>query len=262
MCIPRPLQGAESEYVMLLGLRHWVRRQMFDPSLAGVFVNPFFLARRALAKAMRQAAHQVRGRVLDVGCGQKPYLSFFDVSDYVGLEVDTPESRSKKQADFFYDGKTFPFGNAEFDSVLCNQVLEHVFEPDEFLSELHRVLKQGGTLVLTVPFVWDEHEQPFDFARYSSFGLKHLLAKHGFTIEYQMKTCADLSVLCQLFNAYVFKVTQTRHSLLNLLLTTLLMAPFSIGGLLTSWILPKNPDLYLDNVLVARKAAQARGSAT
>ena len=61
--------------------------------------------------------------------------------------------------------------------MLCNQVLEHVFNPDEFLLKINRVLKNDGKLLLTVPFVWDEHEQPFDYARYSSFGLKALIEK-------------------------------------------------------------------------------------
>jgi hypothetical protein len=106
---------------------------------------------------------------------------------------------------------------------------------------------------LTVPFVWDEHEQPFDYARYSSFGLRHLLSKHGFVIEEQVKTLADASMLCQLLNAYLFKVTQTRSRLVNLAVTAVLMSPVSLIGRLVALIAPRNPDLYLDNVSVARK---------
>ena len=58
---------------------------------------------------------------------------------------------------------------------MCNQVLEHVFNPDDFVREIARVLKPGGALLLTVPFVWNEHEQPYDYARYSSFGLRAFL---------------------------------------------------------------------------------------
>jgi SAM-dependent methyltransferase len=226
---------------------------MFDPSLVGVFLNPFYLARRGLAQAMRTAAPNVAGRVLDVGCGQKPYMNMFAVTEYVGLEIDSPSSRLNKKVDFYYDGSTFPFGDEEFDTVVCNQVLEHVFEPDRFVAEIARVLKSGGALVLTVPFVWDEHEQPFDYARYSSFGLRHLLAKHGFVIEQQLKTLADISMLCQLLNAYIFKVTQTRSRLVNLFVTAVLMSPVSLIGRLLALIFPRNPDLYLDNVSIARK---------
>ena len=100
----------------------------------------------------------------------------------------------------------FPFESEQFDSVLCNQVLEHVFNPDFFISEISRVLKPSGKLLLFVPFVWDEHEQPNDYARYSSFALKFMLEKHGFRLISQIKTCADATIIFQLINAYLYKI--------------------------------------------------------
>jgi SAM-dependent methyltransferase len=234
-------------------LRRWLRRQTFDPTLLGMFVNPFFLTRRALARAMRDQAPRVQGRVLDVGCGQKPYRHMFQASAYLGVEIDTPESRATSQADYFYDGRRLPFQEGEFDTIICNEVLEHVFEPNEFVIELNRVLRDGGTLVLTAPFVWDEHAQPYDYARYSSFGLRHLLRKHGFDIDAHVKTLGNFAMLCQLVNAYIYKVTVTRYPLLNLLLVALFMAPISAFGLLAGRVLPSNGDLYLDNVVAAVK---------
>lgn len=238
---------------MKSALGQWLLRQAYDPSYIGMLVNPFYLTRRALARAMRRLAPHVQGRVLDVGCGQKPYMGMLSVASYTGLEIDTPDNRRSKRADAFYDGTRFPFGDGEFDSVLCNQVLEHVFEPDLFVAELQRVLKPGGTLVLTVPFVWDEHEQPYDYARYSSYGLRHLLCKHGFSLEEEIKTLPNIAVLHQLLNAYLYKVLLTRSRVVNLLLTTILMAPISCAGLFLGRILPNNSDLYLDNVVLARK---------
>ena len=60
-------------------------------------------------EAILSFAPRVRGKMLDVGCGQKPYEHFFKATQYVGLEMDTPENRAMKIADFFYDGTTFPF---------------------------------------------------------------------------------------------------------------------------------------------------------
>ena len=155
-------------------------------------------------------------------------------------------------ADYYYDGKTFPFKESEFDSVVTNQVLEHVFNPDEFLSEINRVLKTKGKLLLTVPFVWDEHEQPFDYARYSSFGLKSLLEKNGFEILDLRKSVNDYSVLAQLFNAYIYKITRRNIFIKNLALI-LILAPITISGIIISKILPNNNDLYLDNIVLAEK---------
>jgi SAM-dependent methyltransferase len=97
-------------------------------------------------------AEHISGKTLDVGCGQKPYEHIYRSSKYIGLEIDSPENRANKKADFYYDGKRFPFEDDEFDSIVCHQVLEHVFNPSRFLSELHRVIKIGGYFLISVPF--------------------------------------------------------------------------------------------------------------
>lgn len=236
-------------------LRAFYCEQAFFPGPLGVFVNPFYLARSALHQAMRDSANTLDGRLLDVGCGSKPYRRLFMVTEYVGLDIDSPVARARGMADVFYAGKAFPFESASFDAVLCNQVLEHVFNPDEFLDEIGRVLRPGGKLLLTVPFVWDEHEQPWDYARYSSFGLKALVEKHGFHIVSHRKLRADVSVLFQLANAYLYKLTERWPFFAKLLFSSTVMALFTLLGLLGARLLPDNPDLYLDHVLLAEKLA-------
>lgn len=223
--------------------------------MIGLFVNPFYFARKGLYRNVREIGHHVSGKTLDVGCGRKPYRELFRSSDYIGLEIDTPETRRNSSADTFYEGNSFPFGDGEFDSVVTNQVFEHVFHPEEFLREIHRVLRPEGILLLTVPFVWDEHEQPRDYARYTSFALKHLLHKEGFTILETRKSVNDIRVIFQLVNAYIYKATVSGNKYLNLLFTILLMAPFNLAGEALARITPVNEDLYLDNVILARKSA-------
>jgi SAM-dependent methyltransferase len=230
-----------------------VARAQFEPGLLGLLVNPFYFARRGLHEHLCAVAPAVRGRVLDVGCGRKPYRRRFRVEEYLGLELDTPHNREHTHADAFYGGDRFPFEDRRFDSVVTFQVFEHVFEPDRFLSEVNRVLVEDGTLLLCVPFVWDEHEQPVDYARYSSFGLRHLLERHGFRVEQLRKSVDDLGVVFQLVNCYLYKKTVTKNPYLNLLICLSLMAPVNIVGQLLRRVLPRNDDLYLDNVVVARK---------
>ena len=232
-------------------LRDWYRREQFTPDVLGAFVNPFYLARRALHREIAACAPDLTGRLLDVGCGRKPYRDLFEVDEYIGLEIDTEATRSRGYADQFYDGHRFPFDDSSVDAIICNQVLEHVFNPSEFLAEIRRVLRPAGKLLLTVPFAWDEHEQPHDYARYSSFGLKYLLAAHGFEIQRYGKTLADASVIAQLLNAYVFKVCRTRSPVANVVLTALLMAPISLLGQVIGALLPRNQDLFLDSVVLA-----------
>jgi len=239
----------------LPGLRELYRRQVFSPSLLGIFLNPFYLARTALRSAMVEYANSIGGRLLDVGCGTKPYEDVFLVSEYVGLDIDSPVARQRGIADYFYGGKVFPFAAESFDAVLCNQVLEHVFNPDEFLAEIQRVLRPGGQLLLTVPFVWDEHEQPYDYARYSSYGLTALLEKQGFKIKSHNKLLADVSIIFQLANAYLFKVSNNWPRPAKLIFTATVMAAITLMGMLGARLLPGNPDLYLDHVLLAEKLA-------
>ena len=68
------------------------------------------------------------------------------------------------------------------DTVLSNQVLEHVPDPNFYLSEAARVLRKNGTLILTVPMQWRHHEVPFDYYRYTKYGVTELLEKNGFTV--------------------------------------------------------------------------------
>lgn len=242
---------------MVAAIKKFFLSQQFNPGISGIWLNPFYLARKELHREMACLAPKLQGRLLDVGCGSKPYQDLFPfASEYVGLEFDTPFNHVAKRADYFYDGNTFPFDAMSFDGVICNQVLEHVFNPDQFLQEVVRVLKPDGDLLLTIPFVWDEHEQPWDYARYSSFGLRSLLERNGFVLVEQRKTNADARVLFQMINAYLFKVTYTSSAKMNLLVCATIMAPFTLLGILMGKIMPANPDLYLDQVVLARKKTE------
>ncbi len=115
---------------------------------------------------------------------------------------------------------------------------------------------------MTLPFLWDEHEQPFDFARYSSFGIRSLLEQNGFEMIVQRKSVDDIRVIFQLMNMYLFKITKTRSAVLNVMITLIFMAPFNILGRLISLVTPRDPDLYLDHIVLARKVNAASISGT
>lgn len=233
-------------------LKYHIENYMYSNHPVGLICNPFFLARSALFCAVKQCASDFTGKILDIGCGTKPYQFLFTKTEnYIGIEIDTTENRIRNIADNYYDGNKLPYADSTFDGVIYNQVLEHIFEPHCFLNEVNRVLKSGGHFLLTVPFVWDEHEQPYDYARYSSFGLVHLLQKSGFIIKSHRKTRNDASIIFQLMNAYIHKQVAGHHKALQLFFTVSLCFPANIIGLVSSHILPGNNDLYLDNVIVA-----------
>lgn len=215
------------------------------------FADPFFLARRALRREVARMAADERGVVLDVGCGAAPYRDLFAHATYFGAEVPfASKYGGAKRADVLFNGKCLPIADASIDAVLCNQVLEHVFEPHAFLSEIRRVLRPGGRLLLTVPFVWDEHEQPYDFARYSSFGLRYLAQKHGFRVADARRTLADTSLFAQLWLTYLYKLFARLPAIPGKILAGAVSVPINLTGLIMGWLLPASPDLYLDNAMI------------
>jgi 3-oxoacyl-[acyl-carrier protein] reductase len=76
------------------------------------------------------------------------------------------------------------FENNKFDTVLATQVLEHVYDHHAMIKESYRVLRPGGQMILTVPFTWELHEEPYDFFRLTKHGLKELFEEAGFEIVY------------------------------------------------------------------------------
>ena len=239
--------------------RQWWWRQQFTPGPWGLVVNPFYYARHGLFRGLEEFFPFLGGEVLDVGCGRKPYRHLVPAGKYIGLELDTPELRDLDAADIYYSGGVLPVATESFDAVLCSQVLEHIFTPGDFLQEIKRVLRPGGVLLLTTPFAWDEHSQPYDYGRYSSFGLSHLLTEAGFEIVAQRKTCADGRTLIQLTTGYIYKVLRSRHRILNLAGQLLVIAPVNVLGGLFALLLPSNPDFFLDNIILVRKPGDLTG---
>ena len=125
---------------------------------------------------------RLRGRLLDVGCGDQPYRRFVttppsSVVEYVGLDI---EGGRYSTPDVTWDGISMPFADSIFDCALMTEVLEHCPAPSALLAEVHRVLGPGSVVFITVPFVWPLHDVPHDEWRYTPYALRRLLRESGF----------------------------------------------------------------------------------
>ncbi|RYE44543.1 MAG: class I SAM-dependent methyltransferase [Sphingobacteriales bacterium] len=122
-----------------------------------------------------------KGKVLDIGCGNKPYeLMFTGVSSsYTGCDV---VQSSESKVDVICEAVNLKFEDAQFDTVFSTQVIEHVEDPFAMLAEANRVLKKDGLIIISAPFCWELHEQPYDFYRYSKYGLEAMFRKHDFEV--------------------------------------------------------------------------------
>lgn len=220
--------------------------------MSGTPLDPLWIAKRSLRRALAHAAPHASGDLLDVGCGGKPYRALFaGASRYVGIE--RPGTLSKSMVvDVWGDALALPFRASAFDTVLCNEVLEHVPEPARLFAEAARVLRGGGVLILSTPQVWGLHEEPFDFYRYTRYGLEYLARAGGLVPVEVRPTCGTFAMIGQRLASFFFYSTGAyRVAALNLLLRPFL-AIGQIAAVALDELSGRRGDT-LDNVLVARK---------
>lgn len=168
------------------------------------------LAGAWVVASLKEHAPKTKGRLLDVGCGDMPYRDLFlpYVAEYVGIEHEasfmlTSASTQSRKPDLYYDGKRLPFEDASFDSLLCNQVLEHTPEPGSLMAEMARVLKPGGVLLLSAPFSFRLHEEPHDYFRYTPHGLRYLAETAGLTVESIQRQGGLFGLVAHKLNSYL-----------------------------------------------------------
>lgn len=119
--------------------------------------------------------------MLDAGAGECAYKHLFDPCEYKSIDLGIGDSDwDYRNLDYIAPLDAMPIGDATFDAVLCTQVLDHLKNPQECVKEMNRVLKPGGYLFLTVPMSQEEHQVPYDFFRYTSYGLRHICSEAGF----------------------------------------------------------------------------------
>lgn len=245
----------KKQMAILVKIKKRIQREMFLPTWLGMLINPFYIIRNGLYKEVKQLSPLLKGHILDFGCGSKPYETlFFNAKRYIGVDIETSgHDHAASKIDFFYDGKTLPFESNRFDGLVSFETLEHVFGLDEIFAELNRVIKPGGKLMLSVPFVWDEHEIPYDFARYTSFGMRHLLSKHGFEVIEYKKTTTYFLTVCQMFIAYLYQHVLPENKWWKRLFQICLVFPLTLISLGLDLFFPKRFDFFCNSVIVAHK---------
>ncbi len=229
----------------------------FDPRVEDIWRNPLYLIRRTIASAIKDHAHNLRNDILDYGCGNKPYEWLFDCTNYVGVDIEVSgHPNSNKRADYFFDGHQLPFADNSFDGVLASEVFEHVFDLDQALSEISRVLRPGGKLLATCPFVWSLHEQPYDYARYTPYALVSILNRLGFSEISVSKRGSEVETIAQLLIIEIVLPLIRQLPLpgrINRAISRGVVGVIALTARFCSRWTRTERDLYLTNLIVATK---------
>lgn len=135
--------------------------------------EPWFYTRQMLMNR----SNYIRGLTLDLGAGAQKYRHIIEkcCDRYISLDAFS-------RADVMGDAMAIPFQDAVFDTVICTQVIEHVPRPWLVIPEIYRVLKEGGHLLLSTPFLYPYHLEPRDYFRYTRDGLRVLLEDAYFSV--------------------------------------------------------------------------------
>lgn len=157
---------------------------MWLPKVIVSNINPIpFLIQKFITTAAKETPPG--SRVLDAGAGECRYATLFSHCRYISIDFAKGDPNwNYTRLSIVGDLLFLPIKNESIDVVICTQTLEHVANPYILLKELYRALKPNGKLYLTAPQGWPIHQAPYDFFRFTYYGLDYLLKKSGFIVKF------------------------------------------------------------------------------
>ena len=224
-----------------------------------------FGCRTAILNALKQNITFFSGTLLDVGGGYMPYKSLLlqppsQVEKYIGLDL---HDNIYAKPDITWDGKHIPLPDSSIDCAIATEVFEHCPEPEIVMKEIERVLKPGGILFFTVPFLWPLHTVPYDQYRYTPFALERHLNNAGFdTIQLQALGGWDAS-LAQMLGLWArrsFSFSKT-DNILQKILKKIFQLLFSVILLPIVWVMYKldtPPEEFQESSMITGISGTAR----
>lgn len=230
-------------------------KEDFFPGLWSFLLSPYFITRYHLLRTIKARTSPITGKVLDFGCGSKPYEALFTGADsYVGVDIEVSgHDHLTSKVDYFYNGVRLPFDDESFDSIVSFEVFEHVQNLEAMVAELHRVAKPGATFLVTTPFLFPEHEIPYDFRRLSRYGLESILTNNGFEIVEIVPTTGSILALAQGFNHFLFREVAPPFAIARAIAQFAVIVPMTALAYLCHFLLPKGSSMYVNLVAIARK---------
>jgi SAM-dependent methyltransferase len=159
------------------------------------------------------------GKLADLGCGNAPFYLVYKDLVSENICVDWPNTGHKNQyLDVECDlNQPLPFSTDEFDTIVISEVLEHIANPELIWKEMARILKPGGKILLSVPFLYKIHEAPYDYFRYTRFALENFANKNNLQVL-ELKTFGGVpEVLTDIISKNLIKLPLLGSALANLI---------------------------------------------
>lgn len=205
-----------------------------------------------------EGINRVSGVVLDIGAADRWIESYLPEGvNYVALDYpSTGRDLYGARPHVFADAAHLPFPCDHFDAVICLEVLEHVADPGQVVSEIFRVLKPGCHVWLSMPFLYPLHDAPYDFQRYTEYGLRRDIERAGLEVVtlrkcgHAMRAAGVLMCLAIAGGAHDRRGWQ---QFLLLPLTLVAVFAINIGAWLSSLIWPDWSHMTTGHQLELRK---------
>jgi len=136
-------------------------------------ISPYRFLINRMVKAFARKSNPC-GKILELGAGPISYKHLFPQSKVISTDIVWTIG-----IDDIADVTNLKYGSSEFDMILCFNVLEHVYNANKAVNEMHRVLRVGGKVALIVPFLYPIHDPPLDFYRFTEYSLRKLFSKYS-----------------------------------------------------------------------------------
>jgi len=188
----------------------------------------------------------IKGKTLDIGGGTSKYRSI--ITPYVS-EYLVSDLYQAKGVDFIEDARKLSHKDKTFDSILSFQTLEHIDDTRAVVKEMYRILKDGGVVITTVPFLHAQHGHPSDFHRFTTEGLKWYFEQEGFKIIKSGKQGSSFAVISELFRSSFLSPYKKHGRIKRAVLTRIIKFLLKLDR----WGFLEDPDLYTNTYIIAQK---------
>jgi len=163
---------------------HEKNNTFLSPAMSAATMDIYWI-RKSILRGLQEYLKDCSGVLLDVGCGEMPYKALIlrqpEITRYLGLDIENPTYQAKLKPDIIWDGTRIPLPDESVDCAVATEVFEHIPNLVSTLQEIFRVLKPGGRIFFTVPFLWPLHDMPQDECRYTPFSLKRIIQQSGYS---------------------------------------------------------------------------------